>query len=141
MCWAWNISPYQDILIVTTVEGMVNGMTNRTGYLTIYSADRQVIYGEFADGEWLIEVTQQGDNSVFTGTASDGTWQTFLDLDRNGISHVGYTFDTEGESFTGDAEFLAPLSNELTVPHQMRFEARDSPILDPLGKQRQLEAN
>ena len=69
------------------------------GYLTIFAADRSAIYGEFADAVWTVEMTDRGNNNIFTGTASEGTMDTFLQLDKDAISHVAYTFDLDGQNF------------------------------------------
>jgi len=103
-------------------------MANRTGFLTIFSADRTEIYGEFADADWSREHTQGGDNNIFTGTASEGTLETFLQLDNDAISHVAYTFESEGEAFTGIAELLAPIVNESPSQSQIRLETGEAPV-------------
>ncbi len=55
-------------------------MSTQTGYLTIYSTDRTTIYGEFADAVWTSEMTEGGLNHMFTGTASQGTYETFFSI-------------------------------------------------------------
>lgn len=73
-------------------------MSNRTGYLTIFSPDRTEIYGEFGDAEWTSEMTSGGNNNVFSGIASESTMATFLQLDSDAISHVAYTFESDGQT-------------------------------------------
>ena len=97
-------------------------MSTQIGYLTIFSSDRTEIYGEFADAGWKSEITEGGTNYVFTGTASQGTYETFLQLDKNAISHVLYSFESNGHSYVGKAEFLAPVSNDASGQPQIRFE-------------------
>jgi hypothetical protein len=79
----------------------------RTGFLTIYSADTNEIYGEFADANWQIEDTDGGKNNLFTGTASEGTMETFRRLDTEGIDHVTYRFECDGARYSGSAQLLA----------------------------------
>jgi len=82
-------------------------MDKQTGYLTIFGAGRE-IYGEFADADWSVEDTPGGRNNVFSAMAGDGTIDTFQRINREGISHVRYTFDSEGARYSGSAELLRP---------------------------------
>lgn len=102
-------------------------MSNRTGYLTILSPDRQEIYGEFADAAWTSEMTDGGKNNIFSGTAGEGTLATFLQLDKDAISHVAYSFELDGHTYTGDAELLAPITDDPSYP-QIRIETGEAPI-------------
>jgi hypothetical protein len=102
-------------------------MSNRTGYLTILSADRTEIYGEFADAEWKSEMTTGGKNNVFSGIASEGTLETFLKLDSDAISHVAYNFESDGQTYTGNAELLAPVIRDLPDLPQIRIETGEIP--------------
>jgi hypothetical protein len=79
-----------------------------TGYLTIFSADRQEIYGEFVDAEWRDEKTDKGVNHILSGKASEGTLSAFEHLDQQGISNVFYQFEQDGKQFDGRAQLLAP---------------------------------
>ena len=106
-------------------------MSIKTGYLTILSPDRTEIYGEFADAEWTSEMTDGGNNNIFTGSASDGTMETFRQLEKDGISHVAYEFDLHGHSYTGVAELMAPLMNELPYLPQIRIETGETPLTMP----------
>jgi hypothetical protein len=80
----------------------------RTGYLTVYSADGSEIYGEFADATWSIEQTDGGENHLFEGRASDGTMETFRRVNTEGIDHVRFDFEANGERFSGPAQLLRP---------------------------------
>ena len=82
-------------------------MATKSGYLTVYSADRTEIYGEFADGSWDTENTGGGTNHLFTGLASDGTAETFRRIDKEGIDHVMYLFESNGYKYGGTAQLLA----------------------------------
>lgn len=86
-------------------------MSQQTGALTVYSADRSQIYAEFVDATWEVEDTDSGPNHIFTGTASQGTLDTFLRLDQEGISHVAYVFETAAGRYAGSAELLRPQPN------------------------------
>lgn len=90
-------------------------MSYKTGYLTVYSADRSEIYGEFGDASWEIEETDAGNNHVFKGTASEGTLDTFERVNGGGIDHVAFDFESEGQRFSGDAQLLAPNGSLITV--------------------------
>jgi hypothetical protein len=81
----------------------------RTGLLTIFSPDRHEVYGEFVDGIWEIDQDGGTTNHSFTGTASDGTIDTFRRLNAAGISHVAIAFETSGERYAGDAQLLRPV--------------------------------
>jgi hypothetical protein len=82
-------------------------MTTKSGYLTIYSADRSELYGEFFDGVWKVEETAGGTNHILTGIASEGTAETFRRIDGEGIQHVSYLFEVNGYKYGGNAQLLA----------------------------------
>jgi len=103
-------------------------MSNRVGYLTIFSPSRTEIYGEFADAEWATKMANGESNNVFIGTASEGTLEKFLQLDRAAVSHVAYSFDSEGQTFSGSAELLAPIPNKLPGEAQIQIETGDTPV-------------
>ncbi|MFI5386480.1 MAG: hypothetical protein ACHQ50_10215 [Fimbriimonadales bacterium] len=83
-------------------------MANKTGYLTVYSADRNEVYGAFVDALWEIEETEGGTNHLFTGTAGEGAMETFHRIDTEGIDHVAYIFESNGYRYGGEAQLLAP---------------------------------
>jgi len=83
-------------------------METRTGYLTIFSPDRTQVYGEIPDATWQPTQTEGGLNHVLSGRAGDGVKYAFNQLNTDGVSHVAYTFETEGSRYAGDAELLAP---------------------------------
>jgi hypothetical protein len=83
-------------------------MDNRSGFLTVYSADRGEIYGEFSDAQWEIENTDAGPNHLFSGTASEGTMETFRRINAEGIDHVAFDFVSDGRRYSGDAQLLRP---------------------------------
>ncbi|HVT10998.1 MAG TPA: hypothetical protein VHE55_01920 [Fimbriimonadaceae bacterium] len=102
-------------------------METRTGYLTVYSADRSEIYGEFADATWEVEETEGGSNHLFTGKASEGTMETFRRLDREGIDHIAYDFDAAGKTFSGSAQLLRPQDNLAPGDAWIRIESGVEP--------------
>ncbi len=106
-------------------------MQNRTGYLTVYSADRTQIYGEFADAAWRMEDTRGGVNHLFAGKASDGTIDTFRRLNAYGIANVTYAFDTNGHRYAGSAQLLAP--DTWDGQAVIQIESGDSPERVPMG--------
>jgi hypothetical protein len=91
-------------------------METRTGFLTVYSADRSEIYGEFSDAMWEVEDTDGGLNHLFTGTASEGTMETFRRVNSQGIDHVAFDFVSDGRRYSGDAQLLRP--EEMRNPGQ-----------------------
>src|SRR5580658_2092829 len=86
-------------------------MMDRTGYLTIYTPDKTEILGEFADADWKSEATAVGKNTIFSGTAGEGALAAFQQLNEDGISHVYYTFESDGQTYSGAAELLAPIDH------------------------------
>lgn len=64
-----------------------------TGYLTVYSLGRSEVYGEFADGVMRVEETSGGKNYIFSGSAGEGTLDTFIRVNNQGIEHVEFEFD------------------------------------------------
>jgi hypothetical protein len=102
-------------------------MSNRTGYLTIYSADRAEVYGEFCDADWEIEDTSGGSNHVFSGTASEGAFDTFRRINYEGISNVEYTFESNGYRYVGSAQLLAPNGNGMPGGAVIRIATGDRP--------------
>jgi hypothetical protein len=104
-------------------------MTNCSGYLTIYSADRSEIYGEFADANWTVEQTAGGVNNVFSGIAGDGTLSTFQRIDEEGISHVAYTFEADGNRYEGAAQLLATRDTGKPGETIIRIETGETPVL------------
>ena len=100
-------------------------MRNHTGYLTVFSADQDEIYGEFADASWDTEDTEGGTNHLFSGTASEGTVETFRRLNSEGIANLSYTFDAEGARYTGSAQLLAP--DEWAGHVIVRIESGENP--------------
>ncbi len=103
-------------------------MSTCIGYLTIFSPNRAEIYGEFADAAWTSEMTDGGYNHTFTGRASDGALETFLQLDYDGISHVAYNFELDGQTYAGNAELLAPIIHDGANRPQIRIETGETPI-------------
>jgi hypothetical protein len=99
----------------------------RGGYLTIYSPNRTEVYGEFADGTWEVDRSEARVNHVFSGTAGDGVFETFVRLNEEGISHVQFTFDCEGERYTGQAQLLAPEENLNPGRAAIRIETGTEP--------------
>lgn len=83
-------------------------MANQFGYLTILSIDRSEIYGEFGDGVWSVEKIDGGSNNVFSGTASEGTVETFNRINQQGICNVAFDFESGHQVYKGAAQLLAP---------------------------------
>ena len=107
-----------------------NTMSHLTGYLTIFSADRGQIYGEFADAQWKSEMTPGGKSNIFSGTPGEGALKTFLQLDNEGISHVAYTFESSGNAYRGNAELLAPRVEEQPNHSQIQIETGETPAAE-----------
>jgi hypothetical protein len=103
-------------------------MAIRSGFLTVYSADRTEIYGEFADSTWEVEDTRGGENHLFTGTASEGTMDTFARLNREGIDHIAFDFESSGETFSGTGQFLAPEDSGQPGRALIRVETGLAPV-------------
>ena len=103
-------------------------MATRSGFLTVYSADRTEIYGEFADSTWEVEDTKGGDNHLFTGTASEGTMDTFARLNTDGIAHVSFDFESGGERLSGTGQFLAPEDSGRPGQALIRVETGVAPV-------------
>jgi hypothetical protein len=103
-------------------------MDMRSGFLTVYSADRSEIYGEFADSTWEVEDTPGGENHLFTGTASEGTMDTFRRLNTDGFVHVAFDFEANGERFSGDGQFLAPEDSGRPGEAVIRVETGLAPV-------------
>ncbi|MEZ0327671.1 MAG: hypothetical protein ACAH95_17380 [Fimbriimonas sp.] len=85
-------------------------MANRKhqgGYLTIFSADGTELYGELADAVWDAEESDGGENDIFSGLASEGTFEAFRKLNMDGIEHVAYKFEANGETSSGQGRLLA----------------------------------
>jgi hypothetical protein len=85
-------------------------MANRKhqgGYLTIFSADGAELYGELADAVWDVEHADGNENNIFSGLASEGTFEAFRKLNMDGIEHVAYKFEAEGTSTNGQGRLLA----------------------------------
>lgn len=104
-------------------------MDNRTGYLTVFSADRAEVYGEFADAQWDVEETDGGTNHLFTGKASEGTMDTFRRLNAEGIDHVTFDFEAEGQRFSGFAQLLRPEDNRVPGGASIRIETGVEPAV------------
>src|SRR5205809_387681 len=104
-------------------------MATRTGYLTVYSADRREIYGEFGDATWKVEEGGGGTNHVFSGTASDGTMETFRRINTEGIDHVAFDFESEGVRYSGDAQLLRPEDRRTPGNAWIRIETGVEPAL------------
>ena len=102
-------------------------MSSRTGFLTVLSADKREIYGEFADAEWNTQSTDVGDNHIFSGRAGDGTMDAFRRIDQDGISNVAYIFDTNGQRYEGRAHLLAPQGNGLPGKAVIQIESIENP--------------
>ena len=100
-------------------------MDNKTGYLTVFSADRAEVYGEFADATWRVENTEGGTNHVFAGTAGEGALDTFRRLNAEGIAHVAYLFESNGYRYGGSAQLLAPVVGERSA--SILIETGDAP--------------
>ena len=85
-------------------------MANRKhqgGYLTIYSADGAQLLGELADAVWDVEQADGDENNIFSGLASEGTFEAFRKLNMDGIEHVRYQFEGEGATTSGQGKLLA----------------------------------
>jgi len=102
-------------------------MANRVGYLTIFSADRKEIFGEFCDADWRTEGTTGESNNVFSGIAGDGASETFKRINDEGISNVTYCFESQGYKYAGAAQLLAPASGPLPGSSIIRIESGDPP--------------
>lgn len=102
-------------------------MANRTGILTVYSADRGEVYGQFTDAEWEVEDTGGGTNHLFTGTASEGTMETFRRINTEGIDHVAYDFELDGQKYSGEAQLLRPADNRQPGRAWIRIESGTEP--------------
>jgi hypothetical protein len=102
-------------------------MTNRVGYLTIFSSDKSEIYGGFCDADWAVEESDSGSNHVFTGIASEGALDTFRRINYEGISHVAYIFEALGYRYEGAAQLLAPESGPHPGTSIIRIESIDRP--------------
>lgn len=102
-------------------------MSNRSGFLTIYSADGGDIYGEFADGTWEVEETDGGPNHLFTGTASEGTMDTFRRLNAEGVDRVSFTFEEGDAKYRGEAQLLAPEDTRIPGQAWIRIETGAQP--------------
>jgi hypothetical protein len=96
-------------------------MAPRTGYLTIFSADGEKVYGEFADAQWITENTGGGSNHVMSGVAGEGAAETFRRVNEEGTSNVSYTFESGGVRYRGQAQLLAPEQSLI------RIETGESP--------------
>jgi hypothetical protein len=102
-------------------------MDNRAGNLTVYSADRAAIYGEFAEATWRQENVAGVTNHLFVGTASEGTIDAFLRINEEGITHVAYDFESSGEKFSGNAQLLMPEDLREPGHARVRIETGDEP--------------
>jgi hypothetical protein len=102
-------------------------MSTRTGSLTVLSADKGEIYGEFADAEWTNEPTDVGERHIFSGVASDGTIDTFQRINQEGISHVNYRCETDGQHYKGRANLLAPITGSEPGSSIIQIESIENP--------------
>jgi hypothetical protein len=112
-----------DVLHVTTIQ-----MDKRAGVLTVYSADRREIYGEFRDALWDVEKTDGGPNHVFSGTASEGTMETFRRVNAEGIDHVAFDFVSSGGRYSGNAQLLRPEDTRNPGKAWIRIETGTEPV-------------
>jgi hypothetical protein len=97
------------------------------GFLIVYSADRSEIYGEFADGAWIVEETDAGSNHVLSGVARGVVLDTFRNVNEAGVSHVAFTFEVEGVPYTGQAQLLAPQDMTTAEEALVRIETGEAP--------------
>ncbi len=102
-------------------------MAKRSGYLTVCSADRGEIYGEFCDAIWTEQQTRHGANHIFSAVAGDGAMQTFRRINTEGISHVAYTFESNGYRYAGMAELLAPEISSMPGTSMIQIETGEPP--------------
>lgn len=102
-------------------------METQLGYLTVYSADRREIYGEFADATWKTESTGGGTNHLFEGTASEGTIDTFRRINLEGIENLSYDFEARGYRYTGKAHLLMPEDTRQPGGAMVRIESGEEP--------------
>jgi hypothetical protein len=95
-------------------------------YLSILSLDGSVL-AEFADATWIQEDVDGETNHIFNGLASDGTVQTFEQLDADGIESVTYRIDCGDGAVEGPGRLLAL---DRTEPGKVyvRVEALDNPM-------------
>jgi hypothetical protein len=80
---------------------------HQAGFLTVYSLDGGQIYGEFADAVWDEDEAGGDVNNIFSGLASEGTYETFRKLNLDGIEHVTFRFEADGQAFSGEGRLLA----------------------------------
>src|SRR4051812_16185613 len=104
-------------------------MANRSGFLIVYSADRSEIYGEFSDATWEVEQTGGGPNHLFSGTASEGTMETFKRMNTEGIDHVAFNFEASGARYSGTAQLLRPEDSRKPGRAWIRIETGTEPAL------------
>jgi hypothetical protein len=107
----------------------MHDMETRTGYLTVYSADRGEIYGEFGDATWQVETTDGGPNHLFSGTASEGTMETFRRINAEGIDHVAFDFVSDGRRYSGEAQLLRPEDRRNPGQASIRIETGTAPAM------------
>jgi len=65
--------------------------------------------GELGDASWSVEQVDGGVNHVFTGVASDGTFDEFLRLNAGGLDNVSFDFEGPDGTYSGDATLLRPI--------------------------------
>jgi hypothetical protein len=93
--------------------------------LTLFSIERTEILGELSDAAWVEESSSAGINYVLSGSASEGTLDTILQIIQLGVAWVAYDFETGGHMFQGQAMLLRPnVSGPATV---IRVETPDEP--------------
>ena len=96
--------------------------------MTVYSVDQGQIYGEFADAVWDQEAgPDEGVNHIFSGLASEGTFETFRKLNMDGIEHVNYRFDAEGKAISGQGRLLGLERVDSPAGAMVRVESLSEP--------------